>query len=414
MRQALEFEAIDEYSQSVINPLEFTRNSEEKFYNVVDLADFQDDDAEKIFRCLKDELRLIPFGDYLKRYIFIKSEMKGDFRAIPLDEYIQVVTFAFHENNTPKSFKETSASLKTYAKNWLTQGSVNRSIIFLLGFGLKMSVDDVSGFLLYAQQERDFNFKDPTEIIYWYCFKNGYNYTKASRLMEQYAILPMRSGSAAVYENGTISLRDTFLAVQDDQTLLNYLENFKGDMPMPLYSITAYKWFTDLYCQCKAVIAGYYNNDERELAKESGRKSLLKTWTTDEITESDLEKFLCSGIPTDKNGNLIKATASNLAKSFSGKRMSRQHTRSVLQKTAPVDRFDLITLYFFLTSQDERHTTNKMRYTAFVDGVNMILNECSMGELYVANPYECFVLMCILSDGPLATYADVWEKSFEE
>ena len=34
-----------------------------------------------------------------------------------------------------------------------------------------------------------------------------------------------------------------------------------------------------------------------------------------------------------------------------------------------------------------------------------------MGPLYIANPYECFLLMCILTDGPLGTYADVWELS---
>jgi len=54
------------------------------------------------------------------------------------------------------------------------------------------------------------------------------------------------------------------------------------------------------------------------------------------------------------------------------------------------------------------------RYIAFVDSTNEILNDCMMGELYVVNPYECFLLMCILSDCPLATYADVWEMSFDD
>ncbi|MDR1616766.1 MAG: hypothetical protein LBR98_07125 [Syntrophomonadaceae bacterium] len=164
MRYELDHKAIDEYSQSVLNSLEFTKNSEEKFYRVVDLADFQDDDAEKIFQCLRNELRLIPFGDYLKRYIFIKSGMEGDFRAVSADEYAHVITYAFKENNTPKSFTETSAKLKALAKNWLSQESVSRSVVFLLGFGLKMSEKDVSDFLVRALRERDFNFKDPIEI----------------------------------------------------------------------------------------------------------------------------------------------------------------------------------------------------------------------------------------------------------
>ena len=45
---------------------------------------------------------------------------------------------------------------------------------------------------------------------------------------------------------------------------------------------------------------------------------------------------------------------------------------------------------------------------------NRMLNECGMGPLYVANPYECFVLMCLLSVSPLETFSEVWEKSYEE
>ena len=44
---------------------------------------------------------------------------------------------------------------------------------------------------------------------------------------------------------------------------------------------------------------------------------------------------------------------------------------------------------------------------------NGYLADCSMGSLYITNPYECFVLMCILSEDPLGTYADVWELSYE-
>ncbi|MDR1616768.1 MAG: hypothetical protein LBR98_07135, partial [Syntrophomonadaceae bacterium] len=242
MRQELDFKAIDEYSQSVINAMDFTKNSEEKFYRVVDLVDFQDDDAEKIFHCLKNELRLIPFCEYLKRYIFIKAGMKGDYRTIPVEEYAQVIIYAFKENNTPKSFTETSAKLKALAKNWLSQDSVNRSVVFLLGFGLKMSEKDVSDFLIRAQRERDFNFKDPIEIIYWYCFKNGYTYPKAARLKEQYAELKERKNSG-YYENGTVSLRDNFQGIHDDETLLQYLAGFKTDQPAPLFSATSYRWF---------------------------------------------------------------------------------------------------------------------------------------------------------------------------
>ena len=85
----------------------------------------------------------------------------------------------------------------------------------------------------------------------------------------------------------------------------------------------------------------------------------------------------------------------------------------ILTGGAEVSRFDLITLNFFVFSQElDAYPQAVTRYSAFCDSTNGILNRCSMGELYIQNPYECFVLMCILSNDPLGVYADVWERSY--
>ena len=54
------------------------------------------------------------------------------------------------------------------------------------------------------------------------------------------------------------------------------------------------------------------------------------------------------------------------------------------------------------------------RFSEFVGYTDSILEDCSMGKLYIANPYECFLLLCILTDCPLGTYAEVFEKSYLE
>ena len=43
-----------------------------------------------------------------------------------------------------------------------------------------------------------------------------------------------------------------------------------------------------------------------------------------------------------------------------------------------------------------------------------ILKKCGMSEIYIVNPYECFLLMCLLTDCPLAVFSEIWEKSYEE
>ena len=77
------------------------------------------------------------------------------------------------------------------------------------------------------------------------------------------------------------------------------------------------------------------------------------------------------------------------------------------------DRYDLITLQFFISSQDEEEDPQE-RCRNFVDKVNEMLEECGMMKLYPANPFEAFVLMCLLTEEPLAVYNDVWEMSYNK
>ena len=125
--------------------------------------------------------------------------------------------------------------------------------------------------------------------------------------------------------------------------------------------------------------------------------------------------MISSAIPVDKHGNLTPGKASKLNAQFAGKRFNRQHISEVLAGNSEVTRFDLITLNFFIYSQTiDSYPDAKTRYISFVESTNKILEQCFLGKLNISNPYECFVLMCILSEYPLGTYADVWEMSYEQ
>lgn len=417
------------------NSLDFTLRSEDVFYEAADVESFRDQDAEIIYDRLVRQMRLIPFGEYLKRYIYLKSGFEDDFERIALHDYQSVIVESFRESNTPPSFVKTSSKLSTLAKNWLTQNSVNRNVIFLLGFGLGMSVADVSYFLVNVQRERDFDFKNPFEIICWYCLKNEYNYTVFNTLWEEYQALP-EEGLDSIYQDQTVGVRDEFFTVQDTQTLMQRLAMLKFSNVGKRISVTSKRYFDTLYSKAKEAVARQFNLDEEDrtkakvvayiertenserLSNEEKMTAVMKIrqeqkiWTADEITEGDVEKFICCGVPVDNNGNLKKFSASTLANHFSSKRLNRQHLHDINAGKADIDRFDLLTLNFFVISQDETITNNQKRFTAFVDSTNHMLRKCSMGELYIANPYECFLLLCVLSDCPLAAYADVLEKSF--
>ncbi len=421
------------------NELDFTENAWEALYDAVDSTYFREQDADLIYRTLQNRLHLPSFGDYLKRYIYEKAEMTEPFNSVPLKTYQQIIQGSFSDNRTPQSFSPTTAKLSALAKNWLTQRTVKREVVFLLGFGLAMSLEDVNLFLTKALREQGINAKDPFEVICWYCFKNGYSYLKFEKLWEIYRETPVDSlNMSLLYSEETIGARNMMYTIHDDAALLAFLSRLKTKDNQTKVSVTAGRHFDALYDEARALIAAMYNLVEeerfnREFAEYKDRlsandrlydyekqrllddkRAAKKIFSLKDISESDIEHVICSAIPLDRHGNLTPGKASRLNEQFAGKRFSRQHIHDILAGKAEISRFDLITLNFFIYSQRaEDFSSAEQRYGSFIDSTNRILEECFLGPLYIANPYECFILMCILSDDPLGTYADVWELSYE-
>ncbi len=423
-----------------ISDLDFTMNAWNTLYQAVDDTYFSEKDAEIIYTTLDQQLRFIFFGEYLKRYIYEKAQMQEPYLEVPDKIYQEIIKESFAENHTPKSFAPTTAKLSALSKNWLTQQTVKRSAVFLLGFGLRMSVNDVSDFLKKALREQGYNAKDPFEVICWYCFQNRYSYLKFEQLWQQYLQGAKEAPlSTLPVEDYTSNVRQRMLALRDEESLLRYVSELKDANWQTKQGKTARKCFDALYDEARALVADIYNREEEDRHTEemicyqkqllnndrlydyekqdllSRKRGERKFYKKEDITDSDMEQVICSAIPKDRHGNLTPAKKSRLNAQFAGKRFSRQRMREIVKSNVPVNRFDLITLNFFIYSQSLHKIPNaKRRYTEFINATNKILEECDFGKLYIANPYECFVLMCILSEDPLGTYADVWELSYEE
>ena len=111
----------------------------------------------------------------------------------------------------------------------------------------------------------------------------------------------------------------------------------------------------------------------------------------------------------------VDAPPSGLSEQFEGKRFSRQRINEILAGRAEISRFDLITLYFFIFSKRNSEISDSLeKGRVFTEKMNDILNECGMWPLYIANPYEAFVSMCIETEDPMDTYAEVLEMAYSE
>lgn len=194
--------------QDVEDDLDYTRRSAHDFKNIIWEEAFEDNDSKVIFEYLYNQIRIVSFSDYLKRYVYEKAELDEPFKEVDDKTYKDIIIGSFKDTCTPKSFRQTTSKIPALVGNWLHQDSVSRETVFLLGFGLSMPVEDVSYFLTKAIREQDFNFNNPEEVVYWFCLKNHYGASKAILLLKDYERLtPDKTLLESTFIEGTVSDR---------------------------------------------------------------------------------------------------------------------------------------------------------------------------------------------------------------
>lgn len=388
---------------ATVHDFEYTRRATVNMNRIIDSSDFAQMDAEMIFDYLSREMEIVLFPDYLRRYIYSKLGTKVPFSDIPKEEYLRILSDAFSANAAPWSLTPTTTKRSAMFKLWLTQPGASRSTVFTLGFGLRMSADEVSEFLTKVLKEEDINFSSPEETIYWYCYQNGLPYAAAVRLLKTFDELPQVPFSEKKWQTLQSVPR---LYLLTEENLLQYLALLKASERWKKTESAAFEEFGKLYRRCQEIVCGIYE-------KEGLIEGSYRHWTPDMIRPADLEKILCSGIPVNSRNNLESMSASLFGGLFQNKRMSRQRISGILAKKHQVERFDLITLLFFIYAETVEPDWPAERYLQYIDEISDILERCHMLGIYPANPYEAFVLMCIVTDDPMDVYAEVWERSYE-
>lgn len=390
--------------EHTIRDYEYTKKSVQNMNIVLDSKEFEGQEAKQIYEYLVDKMEIVSFGDYLKRFIYDNADLDIPFRDVTQSTYREIMAESFDYTETPVSYRPTTKKRSAYFNAWLTNDSVSRSTIFLLGFGLGMDEQDVSDFLTKVLKEEDVDFLDYDESIYWYCFKKGLDYHTAMQMQEEYA----NAGTSNVVSESIWKewMQSPKVFFTDEINLRKHLNFIQYHQLSGKREETIKQEYMCLYEQCRQVIADIYNATEQ--AEQS-----KKVWTKEEISPADFEAVFCAGIPKTKNGNLQKNASSKLSKQFQQKRMNRQRISNILQGKQKIQRFDLITLLFLIYAETVEKEWPAERFLRYVDHINEILKKCDMIGIYPVNPYESFVLMCLLSDEPLEVYSEIWEMSYK-
>ena len=371
----------------------FTLRGSHLMAETVNSASFQEMDAEMIFDALRNQFAPAPFCAYLKRYLYLKANMTGSYRAVPFHVYYTTLMDAFLISGTPASMKRGKSRLDNRVRSWLQQSAADRNTVLLLGFALSMPTEDVNHFLTGAIHERKLDPDDPLEAVCAYCYDHGYGFPKMEMLMKLYHELETDPDLSRVDETQPAGRPESALQIEQDRALLSGMLAGGTGHTTPA-KLRTEKHFHRLYAEACAAIQ-------------------TSAHSPAPVPPHVLEDILCASIPRNRHGNLIPRMNSSLREEISGRRMSRQRLHTLLHGGAEPSRFDLITLQFLVSSVSAAYPADpKKRFDAFVQETNRVLQDCGFGGLYTASPYECFLMMCVLSLDPLGTYADVLEMAY--
>lgn len=354
---------------------------------------FQDQEQAVEFVWTEVKSRIPSFSLYLKRYLNSKVGLSWD-EERPQEFYLQLIEQAFQNSGTPVSFDRNSTTKpKAAIRNWLSRRTVSRKTVLLLGFGLQMHPDDVDDFLAKAICEQTINPKDPFEVNCWYCYRNQKDYDFFCVLMDRYEKLTSVAPRDGEYTlDATANIKRSMYGITETSELFDYLATLKTSTNISRISRTATKCFVQLCDQVK-----------ERIANEEGISH-------DEVGDQQIQDFIYAGVGKTDENNLLPEKLSDLSEAFSIKRLNRQRIGKLYNGEENATRYDLITLNFVLYAT-QADLGRLRRYNQFRDSTNQMLQACCLQGLIIQNPYEYFVLACILTEIPMETYWDVWEMS---
>lgn len=448
----------------------------DKIYEIEDnITNFEKTEVE-IIDYLKDIRCSMPIGLALRRYICTKfgvgtdngflvelengnifqlkdfREDDYDLQTDDINKYIDIFQRINGEYNTDKKTKTIVLVIPKAEIRRLFRSTTycQRSKMFLLSFALHMNANETEKFLTDVLAEQTYNYRDPDEIIAYYCQSNNSvnSYVDYLRIKDKFAEAVRQSNpeDETEKENYTYFAQSKFeKEIKTEEELISFLvdniPNFKG------YSQTAYNEFMILFNKAleKSKIQSL-SNDEYLLGNELTTKQkreeqedrinkaieLRPTRNTEQLAKAMLqfipratskrmrnEKVIISNdfinIKNGEAGQLNKKPQTTmLPKEITMNMLVSDRLDDLISEKKPVTRKDLVFLKFYIFSLDiaEQEEYKQCDYIDFIDECNDMLLRCGMSRLYPANRFENLILLSLLSSNPFEMFENIVEYSF--
>ncbi len=465
----------DGYTQQIeLSLAEF----EQRIFDIEDGLTSLAQNEEDIIGYLKDIRCSMPLGLLLRRYLCGKFSNGYDkeknayvfelpdnrtftvknYRAPDYDitkddikEYTEVFMYIAEKYNTVADGTYLLGINRAEAKRLLkVTTTCLRSKVFLLSFALHMNTEEVNKFLTDVLAEQTYNFRDPDEIIAYYCNSNDEvnNYIDFLRIKNHFLSLmkniPVEKSKVESYTMYARVAMDIKVRTEDDlySFLLSNISNFTGfsktayDEFMSLYSTALERSDIQLLSNDELITSYEITTEEQRLKREErinnaiGLQKITNTEqlakrmlqciprATTEKVNADGKKIITNDFISIYNGEKgqksKKTQTTTLPKEITMNLLMKDRLDDLIKQKKPVDRKDLVFLKFYILSLDiqEKGTYSSRDYLVFIDECNDMLLRCGMSKLYAANRFENLILLSLASSNPFEMFEEIIENSF--
>ena len=451
---------------------------EEMIYDIEDGISSLSENEEAIIEYLKDIRCSMPMGLALRRYlcskfsdgytedaenvvftlddgrkITVRNYTSDDYDILEDDvkEYTDICVYLNEKYNPNTEGVVVLDITKAEFRRLIRSTSFClRSKMFLLSFALHMNAEEVTKFLTDVLAEQSYNYRDPDEIIAYFCHTHEEvnSYPEFLRIKEEYAKRASVPNPDNVERENYTWYAKIVMTVQvsDEQDLYRFLlsnsANFNG------YSKTAYSEFMMLYnaalekteiqtlsndeylTYSEATTAEQLKEREDRINKAIGMQKVTNTEqlarrmlqciprATTEKIKSDGKKVVTNDFIPIYNGEggqkSKKVQTTTLPKEITMNLLMKDRLDDLIRQLKPVDRKDLVFLKFYLLSLDlqKKDEYSALDYRVFMDECNEMLVRCGMSKLYPANRFENLILISLVSSNPFEMFEDIIEASF--
>lgn len=451
---------------------------EEMIYDIEDGISSLSENEEAIIEYLKDIRCSMPMGLALRRYlcskfsdgytedaenvvftlddgrkITVRNYTSDDYDILEDDvkEYTDICVYLNEKYNANTEGVVVLDITKAEFRRLIRSTTVClRSKMFLLSFALHMNAEEVTKFLTDVLAEQSYNYRDPDEIIAYFCHTHEEvnSYPEFLRIKEEYAKRASVPNPDNVERENYTWYAKIVMTVQvsDEQDLYRFLlsnsANFNG------YSKTAYSEFMMLYnaalekteiqtlsndeylTYSEATTAEQLKEREDRINKAIGMQKVTNTEqlarrmlqciprATIEKIKSDGKKVVTNDFIPIYNGEggqkSKKVQTTTLPKEITMNLLMKDRLDDLIRQLKPVDRKDLVFLKFYLLSLDlqKKDEYSALDYRVFMDECNEMLVRCGMSKLYPANRFENLILISLVSSNPFEMFEDIIEASF--